>query len=164
MKQSHKKTDAWESIRKDGKTHYAITRGVFAFGFPLMICLVGYRILFQNQGLYGFLGELCAIIPGSIIAGYGFGRHMWEVREKIYVANLASNTSAENDQQATDVLREVQSSNEMFYIHLQEQVKGPFSLEQLKALQDMQTISANTPCCYAGADKWQTVADCISPH
>lgn len=43
------------------------------------------------------------------------------------------------------------------YIHLNGEPKGPFTVEQLKALLAVQTITHETPCCHDGAEAWQTV-------
>jgi hypothetical protein len=43
------------------------------------------------------------------------------------------------------------------YIHLNGDAKGPFTVEQLKALLAVQTITNETLCCHNGADAWQTV-------
>ena len=79
----------WADIRKDGKTHFAITRGIFGFGFPLLVSWLIYRFCFDNvlerYNIYAILGELCVIIPGTLFFGYRFGRRQWDVREKQFL-------------------------------------------------------------------------------
>ena len=43
------------------------------------------------------------------------------------------------------------------YIHLNGEAKGPFTVEQLKALFVVEAITKDTPCCLNGAEAWQTV-------
>ena len=42
-----------------------------------------------------------------------------------------------------------------FYAYLREEVKGPYSRDQLAALFDTQVISTNTMCCPEGSEEWQ---------
>jgi hypothetical protein len=44
-----------------------------------------------------------------------------------------------------------------FYLYLNEQVQGPFSNEQIRALLQVDSAKPSTPCCTEGAIEWQTV-------
>ena len=50
---------------------------------------------------------------------------------------------------------EVSNSPERFYVYLGEEVKGPYSHQQLIALFEMQTITQDTMCCREGSEEWQ---------
>jgi hypothetical protein len=41
-----------------------------------------------------------------------------------------------------------------FYVHLDNEVKGPFTMHQLEALREAKTISAATLCCRPGTQQW----------
>jgi hypothetical protein len=81
--------EKWATVRKDGKTHFAITRGIFAFGFPIILLWLIYRVCFDQvlvrENFYAFFGELVVIVPGVILFGYYFGRRQWDAREKQYL-------------------------------------------------------------------------------
>jgi hypothetical protein len=49
-----------------------------------------------------------------------------------------------------------------FYLYLNEQVKGPFSAAQIKALLQVDSATLSTPCCPEGNQDWLTIADCIA--
>jgi len=44
-----------------------------------------------------------------------------------------------------------------FYLYLNDQVKGPFSTDQIKTLLQADSAKADTPCCAEGTQEWQTV-------
>jgi hypothetical protein len=48
-----------------------------------------------------------------------------------------------------------------FYVFVSEQVKGPYSVEQLQALRDASAIVDDTPCCPEGSETWSSYADTI---
>jgi len=48
-----------------------------------------------------------------------------------------------------------------FYLYLNEQVQGPFSNEQIKALLQVDSAKPTTPCCTEGAQEWQTVEELV---
>ena len=54
--------------------------------------------------------------------------------------------------------RPVELPSEGLYIHLNGESKGPFTVEQLKALLAVETITRDTLCCHEGAEAWQTVS------
>ena len=45
-----------------------------------------------------------------------------------------------------------------FFVFLAEEVKGPYTLEQLQALRDASAITDDTPCCPDGAQEWKSYA------
>src|SRR4029077_8964143 len=47
------------------------------------------------------------------------------------------------------------------YVFTRDQVEGPFSVGQLQALLQANTINSATPCCEGGAESWKTVADYV---
>jgi hypothetical protein len=44
-----------------------------------------------------------------------------------------------------------------YYLYLNNQVQGPFSTDQIKALVQVDTAKADTPCCAEGTQEWHTV-------
>jgi hypothetical protein len=48
------------------------------------------------------------------------------------------------------------------YVFARDEVEGPFSLEQLQALLQANTVSSATPCCEGGAESWKTVGDYVT--
>jgi hypothetical protein len=44
------------------------------------------------------------------------------------------------------------------YVYVNNETKGPFSMEQLKALLAVNTVTPETPCCREGSRDWQTVS------
>ncbi len=81
----------WENIRKRGKIHYSITRGMIGFGLTSIIILLFYKIFFENaleKNIYELAGEGIIIIPGFLIGGYYFGIKMWQNSEKIYAETI----------------------------------------------------------------------------
>jgi hypothetical protein len=52
-------------------------------------------------------------------------------------------------------IRQVANSPERFYVYLREEVKGPYSREQLTALFETQTITPDRMCCLEGSGEWQ---------
>jgi hypothetical protein len=49
-----------------------------------------------------------------------------------------------------------------YYIYLNDQVKGPFSQAQIKALLQVDSATPATPCCPEGSEEWQTIGDLIT--
>jgi uncharacterized membrane protein (DUF485 family) len=49
-----------------------------------------------------------------------------------------------------------------FYLYLNEQVKGPFSSDQIKALLQVDSANPETPCCPEGVQEWQTIAALVN--
>lgn len=49
-----------------------------------------------------------------------------------------------------------------FYIYLNDEVKGPFSVAQIKALLQVDSATPTTPCCLEGSEEWQTIGDLIT--
>jgi len=49
-----------------------------------------------------------------------------------------------------------------FYLHLNEQVQGPFSTDQIKALLQVGSAKPTTPCCAEGTQEWHTVGVLVS--
>jgi hypothetical protein len=49
-----------------------------------------------------------------------------------------------------------------FYIYVANEVKGPYTLSQLKALLDLRTIDSSTPCCHEGGENWIVVSDVLA--
>jgi hypothetical protein len=43
------------------------------------------------------------------------------------------------------------------YVYLNNEVKGPFTADQLKALVSVGSVTPETPCCREGSQDWQTV-------
>jgi hypothetical protein len=41
-----------------------------------------------------------------------------------------------------------------FFVFIAEQVKGPYTIEQLQALHDASSITDDTPCCPEGTEAW----------
>jgi hypothetical protein len=80
-----------------------------------------------------------------------FPMYLWKREEYV---ELAKKRSQESSSVAPP------SPPTTFYVYLQDQVKGPFSREQIKALLDVASVSADTPCCLKDSD-WQTVASFI---
>ncbi len=48
-----------------------------------------------------------------------------------------------------------------WFVCLEEQVRGPFSIEQLNALLDVGTIRQDTQCCPEGTQEWQPLSAVI---
>jgi hypothetical protein len=46
-----------------------------------------------------------------------------------------------------------------WYVYVGEQVKGPFSADQIKALSELNAVFRETPCCPLGSADWVTVGD-----
>ena len=49
-----------------------------------------------------------------------------------------------------------------FFIYIKDEVKGPFSAAQIKALLQVDSVTPTTPCIPEGSQEWQTVADFVS--
>lgn len=50
------------------------------------------------------------------------------------------------------------------YVILNEEVKGPFTTDQLKALLSVNAITGETKCCHEGSDEWLSVAAYLSSN
>jgi hypothetical protein len=49
-----------------------------------------------------------------------------------------------------------------FFAFIAEQVKGPYTVEQLQALHDASTITDDTQCCPEGTEEWQSYSHVIA--
>jgi hypothetical protein len=54
------------------------------------------------------------------------------------------------------------SSAPAYFVYIKDEVKGPFSATQIKALLQVDSITSATPCIQKGSQDWQTVADFVS--
>lgn len=52
-------------------------------------------------------------------------------------------------------------SRASFFLYIKEEVKGPFSPAQIKALLQVDSVTPATPCIPEGSQEWQTIADFI---
>ena len=48
-----------------------------------------------------------------------------------------------------------------YYLYLNDQVKGPFSLLQIQGFLQVDSATPSTPCCPEGSDQWITIRDII---
>ena len=49
-----------------------------------------------------------------------------------------------------------------FFLYLNDEVKGPFSVSQIEALLQVASVTSETQCCPQGLEEWKTIADYIS--
>jgi len=49
-----------------------------------------------------------------------------------------------------------------FFLYIKDEVKGPFSPAQIKALLQVDSVTPASPCVPEGSQEWQTIADFIS--
>jgi hypothetical protein len=48
-----------------------------------------------------------------------------------------------------------------FFLYLNEQVKGPFSIAQINGFLQLDSVTPMTPCCPEGSQRWLTISDCF---
>jgi hypothetical protein len=74
--------DSWASIRRRGRRHFIITRGVLLRGLPLGIALfaLGVWLIEPRDVLLAFM-----YVPGFLVFGWLYGDYLWVRREKAFL-------------------------------------------------------------------------------
>jgi hypothetical protein len=67
---------------------------------------------------------------------------------------LSSETVEDDEGDADEASAEEEQIVLRFFIYLDEQVKGPYSLDQVKALEDTGFINGETQVCHEGTENW----------
>ncbi len=87
-----KQLKRWELIRKRGKRHFVLYRGILGWGLWMFIVMTIFGHLNQVDFQLSFLETISIpmVITNLIvwtIAGYVFGQWTWSASEKTYLKN-----------------------------------------------------------------------------
>jgi hypothetical protein len=140
---------------------FGLAYGVYKRSRICAVLLVIY--VFANEAYFISTNQFSAVRGIRLIIAFYYVRGMFAVFA--HNRNLARIGQAHSLQTANVMLPApppTPISSESFFIFLADEVKGPFTLEQLHALLQVATICSDTPCCKTGTEGWVPAQSILS--